>query len=82
MSNNVAVSVGDQVYLEHSEESFGSVRHVSQHDLTIDIENFGDVTIPASAVVGVQPGKILVLASALPTNVRHAIGRAHLNEDK
>lgn len=81
MSNNVAVAVGDQVYLEHSEESFGAVRHVSPHDLTIDIENFGDVTIPASAVVGVQPGKILVLASALPTNVRHAIGRAHLAED-
>jgi hypothetical protein len=82
MSNKVAVAIGDQVYVEGGEEEFGSVRSISPQDLVIDVENFGDVVVPASAVIAVHPGKVIVDEKKLPADVRKAVGRAHAAEDR
>jgi hypothetical protein len=81
MSTKVAVAIGDQVYVEHGEEEFGSVRSVSPQDLVVDVENFGDVVIPATAVLAIHPGKVIVDATKLPADVRRAVERAHAAED-
>ncbi len=78
----VGVNVGDQVYEAHKSEAFGAVRHVSPHELTVDIENHGDVTIDGAAVVSVHDGKVVVDPSNLPADVRAAIAGAHRAEDR
>lgn len=82
MAKSVAVSVGDQVFVERAAEPFGAVRHVSAHDLVVNVENFGDVSIGAEAVRSVHDGKVIVDLRDLPPDVRAAITRAHRAEDR
>jgi hypothetical protein len=76
------VSVGDQVYLEEGGEEFGAVRHVLEHELIVNIENYGDVTIGARAVKAIHDGKVIIDAQHLPASVRQHIGHAHDREQK
>jgi hypothetical protein len=74
------VSIGDQVFLEEGGEEFGAVRHVLEHELVINVENFGDVTLPARAVRAVHDGKVIVDRQHLPASVQEMIAHAHERE--
>jgi hypothetical protein len=78
---NAAVSIGDQVYLEEGGVTFGAVRQVRAHELTVFIEGTGDVTLPAAAVTAVHSGKVIVNREALSTTARQAIAVAHRREE-
>lgn len=76
-----AVSIGDQVFLEDGGITFGAVRQVHAHELTVFIEGTGDVTLPASAVTAVHSGKVIVSRNALSPTARQAIAVAHRREE-
>lgn len=76
------VNVGDQVYLEEGGEEFGAVRHVLEHELVVNIENYGDVTIFAVAVKAVHDGKVVVDGRQLSPSVRAHIAHAHDREQE
>jgi len=81
MSTRVAVAIGDQMFVEGGAEAFGAVQHVGEHDLTVDIENHGVASLPASAVRSVHDGKVVVDVSALPAPLQKAIRLAHRAEE-
>lgn len=81
MSQKVAVSIGDQVYLEEGGEEVGSVRAVERERLIIYIENARDFAVAASAVTAVHDGKVVLDASKLESELRSAIASAHARED-
>ena len=69
------------VFAHDGEISFGAVRAVHARDLTVYIENTGDMSIPMKAVTDVHFGKVLLDANKLPESTRAAILRAHASED-
>ena len=81
MTQRAKVSIGDQVFAKEGGEEFGSVRHVAEHDLVVDVENHGDVNVPAEAVTAVHDGKVIVDVRKLPSDVQRAIAAAHAAED-
>lgn len=80
MSHAVRVEVGDRVFAGKHPESFGAVRVVHAHELVIDIEGAGDVTIPAAAVQSVHEHKVVLDVSLLPFETQSAIKHAHERE--
>ncbi len=82
MSKHVRVAIGDQVFADGRTEAFGSVRQVSEHELIVDIENFGDVRIPSPIVLQVHDAKVVIDVRNLPGDVRAAITAAHSVEDR
>lgn len=82
MTKPVQVNVGDELFADGATEAFGAVRHVSAHELIVDIEGFGDTKLPASAVVGVHDHKIIVDVASLPDQIRAAVEHAHDQEDR
>jgi len=80
MNQAVQVEVGDQVFAGKHAESFGAVRVVHAHELVIDIEGAGDVTVPAAAVQSVREHKVVLDVSMLPFETQSAIKHAHEKE--
>jgi len=72
---------GYDVFLHDGEKSFGAVRKVHAHGLTIYVENAGDFEVPAEAVRDVHDEKVVLTAGLLGTPLREAIRRAHAGED-
>lgn len=68
------------VFAHDGEIAFGAVRAVYANDLTVYIENTGDVSIPMDAVTDVHFGKVLLDVSKLSDSTRAAILRAHSSE--
>ncbi|MEP6654195.1 MAG: hypothetical protein ABJA82_12600 [Myxococcales bacterium] len=77
MSKNVQVQIGDEVVAHKDGQRFGAVREVHTHELVIDIENFGDVRLAASAVLAVHDGKVVVDVRKLPDDIQKAVQHAH-----
>jgi hypothetical protein len=77
MSKNVQVQIGDEVVAHKDSQKFGAVREVHPHELIIDIEGFGDIRLPAGAVLAVHDGKVVVDVRKLPDQVQNAIRHAH-----
>jgi preprotein translocase subunit YajC len=82
MSTRIAVNVGDEVFAKGGTEAFGAVRVVRAHELIIDIEGFGDATVPATAVAEVHDRKVVLDVASLPSELRDAIAHAHDAEDR
>ena len=82
MAKAVRVEVGDQVFAAEDKPAFGAVRQVRPHELLIDVEGFGDTTIPASAVRAVHDEKVVIDVGRLPADLQAAIQRAHDREDR
>lgn len=80
MTHAVHVEIGDQVFAGKHPTAFGSVRVVHAHELVIDIEGAGDVTVPASVVLSVQEHKVVLDLAALPFETQSAIKHAHEKE--
>ena len=75
------IEVGFQTFVNDSPEEFGAVRAISQGgNLTVYVENAGDFTVPASAVVSVQSEKVTFDCGKLDPKLRAAIGHAHDSE--
>jgi hypothetical protein len=77
-----AVEIGDQVFGSEGVEAFGAVRQIHPHELIVDIEGSGEAVIPASAVVSVHDGKVVVDVTQLSPDTQVAVGRAHSREEK
>jgi hypothetical protein len=77
MSKNVQVQIGDEVVAHKDGQRFGAVREVHPHELVIDIENFGDVRLSATAVLAVHDGKVVVDVRKLPEDIQAAVHHAH-----
>jgi len=77
MPKNVQVQIGDEVVASKGSQRFGAVRVVHPHELIIDIEGFGDVRLPATAVLAVHDGKVVVDVRKLPDQIQTAIRHAH-----
>ena len=79
-----AIAVGFQTFISDGGEEFGAVRAIS-HDgkqLTVYVENAGEFTVPASAVLSVQSEKVTLDCGKLEPRLRKAIGHAHDAEDR
>jgi len=76
-----AIEVDYQAFAVGSEEEFGAVREVRPSEIVVYIEDFGDTTVPLSAVTDVVEEKVIVDTSKLDRKVRDAIERAHRDED-
>ncbi|MDB4969965.1 MAG: hypothetical protein JWN44_5654 [Myxococcales bacterium] len=76
---NDSIAVGFQAYTSDRSEEFGAIRAVSPdgRELTVYVENNGDFTIPATAVVKVAFGKVTFDCKKLEKKLRQAIGHAH-----
>lgn len=80
MTTRVAVAEGDQVFTGEGVAAFGAVRLVREHDLIVDIEGAGDVSIPGGAVLSVHDGKVIVDVKRLDDRTRRAVADAHRRE--
>ena len=79
-----AIAVGFQTFISDGGEEFGAVRAIS-HDgkqLPVYVENAGEFTVPASAVLSVQSEKVTLDCGKLEPRLRKAIGHAHDAEDR
>ncbi len=79
-----AIEVGFQTFISDGGEEFGAVRAISRDGklLTVYVENAGEFTVPASAVVSVQSEKVTLDCGKLEPRLRQAIGHAHDAEDR
>lgn len=79
-----AIEVGFQTFISDGGEEFGAVRAISRdgRELTVYVENAGEFTVPASAVVSVQSEKVTFDCGKLEPRLRKAIGHAHDAEDR
>ena len=75
-----SIQVGFQVFDRDGGEELGAVRDVcpgGRLELLVNIENAGDHCIPLDAIVDVHSEKVVVDATRLAPQVRHAIAHAH-----
>jgi hypothetical protein len=79
-----AIEVGFQAFVNDSQEEFGAIRAISPDGrlVTVYVENAGDFTVPASAVVSVQSEKVTFDCARLDPKLRAAIGHAHDRESR
>ena len=79
-----AIEVGFQTFISDGGEEFGAVRAISRDGklLTVYVENAGEFTVPASAVMSVQSEKVTLDCGKLEPRLRKAIGHAHDAEDR
>ena len=78
------IEVGFQTFVNDGPgEEFGAVRAISPDGkkLTVYVENTGEFTVSASAVVSVQSEKVTFDCGKLEHKLRAAIGHAHNKED-
>lgn len=75
------VAIGDMVFLAEGQEGIGAVREIRGDRFVLFIENAGEFDIPASAIVRVHDGKVIVSPAKLTRDVLQAIGHAHDRED-
>ena len=79
-----AIEVGFQTFISDGGEEFGAIRAISRDGkvLTVYVENAGEFTVPAGAVVSVQSEKVTFDCDKLEPRLRKAIGHAHDAEDR
>lgn len=75
------IKEGFDVFLHDGEHTFGAVRHVSAHEITVYVENAGDFTVPMSAVQDVHDEKVILNGGKIDKALKAAIARAHQGED-
>jgi ribosomal protein L24 len=79
-TQNLAVSVGDHVFLVEGGEEVGAVRKVAKDHLTVYIEGAGDFTIRGNQVHSAHDGKLVLLQGELEPDVLAAARHAHDSE--
>ena len=69
------------VFVHDGDKQVGAVRHVSQGEIRVYVENAGDFTVPLSAVKEVVDDKVVLDSARLEPALREAIRKAHQGED-
>jgi hypothetical protein len=79
-----SIEVGFQTFVNDAPEEFGAVRAIAPDgkNVTVYVENSGEFSVPASAVVSVQSEKVTFDCAKLDPKLRSAIGHAHDKEDR
>jgi hypothetical protein len=74
---------GFDVFVHDGEKAFGAVRQVEHNGraFVVYVENFGDFTVPFSAIQAVHDEKVILNCDKLDPRLRRAIGHAHDAED-
>ena len=79
-THSFQVSVGDQVFVGHSDEEVGAVRQVARDHLVVYIEGAGDFQIDGPAVLSAHDGKVVLDPTKLDAKLKKAIEGAHARE--
>ncbi|MDE2182371.1 MAG: hypothetical protein KGJ78_05065 [Alphaproteobacteria bacterium] len=69
------------VFVHDGDVKVGAVRRVHRDAIVVYVENAGDFTVPRSAVMEVDAGKVVLDCGRLDRSLRRAIGHAHDRED-
>lgn len=75
------VEVGFMAFLADGAEGIGAVRAVTRASITLYVENFGEIAVPASAITDVHSSKVMLDESQLAPALRTAIQRRGNAED-
>jgi hypothetical protein len=75
------VSVGDHVFLDHTEEEVGAVRQVAKDHLVVYIENAGDFVVRGNHVKSAHDGKVILDPETADPQLLDAAKKAHEHED-
>ncbi len=73
----------DEVFLDGHSHPFGAVLAVyrgREPSLSVWLENYGQIELPGSCVVGVSNGKVRVQLNKIPEKYRYYISHAHDSE--
>ena len=80
MTHNIAVNVGDQVFLEDGGEEIGAVRKVERDHLVVYIEAAGDFVIRGPEIKAVHYGKVVLSPELVDPRLLEAARTAHQDE--
>lgn len=80
MTHNIAVSVGDHVFLEDGGEEIGAVRKVERDHLVVYVEAAGDFIVRGPEVKAVHYGKVILVPELVDPQLLEAARAAHENE--
>lgn len=80
MTHNIAVNVGDHVFLEDGGEEIGAVRKVERDHLVVYVEAAGDFIIHGPEVKAVHHGKVVLEPELVDPRLLEAARAAHENE--
>ncbi|HUS30208.1 MAG TPA: hypothetical protein VMZ53_16990 [Kofleriaceae bacterium] len=80
MQHNIAVNVGDQVFLEEGGEEIGAVRKVERDHLVVYIEAAGDFVIRGPEITAVHHGKVILAPDKVEGRLLDAARGAHERE--
>lgn len=75
--NEFNVQVGFQVFLTEGGEEIGAVRQVERNHVVVYVEGSGDFTVTGEMVKSAHDGKLVLDATKIPGDMRHATGHAH-----
>jgi hypothetical protein len=81
MSNFVPIEEEYDVFVHDGDAKVGAVRRVAPREIVVYVENAGDFTVPRSAVMEVEEGKVVLDCGKLDMSLRRAVGHAHDAED-
>ena len=80
MTHNIAVNVGDHVFLDNSDEEIGAVRKVERDHLVVYVEAAGDFVVRGPEVKAVHHGKVVLSPDLVDPRLLEAAKAAHENE--
>jgi hypothetical protein len=80
MTHNIAVNVGDHVFLEDGGEEIGAVRKVERDHLVVYVEAAGDFIVRGPEVKAVHYGKVVLVPELVDPRLLEAARSAHENE--
>ena len=77
------IEPGYMVFVADGQVGVGAGRevHADSREVVVNIENGGDVTLPAEAVRDVHEGKVILDMDHLPKALRQALKHPHDAED-
>jgi hypothetical protein len=80
MTHNIAVNVGDHVFLEDGGEEIGAVRKVERDHIVVYVEAAGDFIVRGPEVKAVHYGKVILSTDLVDPRLLEAARFAHENE--
>jgi hypothetical protein len=82
MTHNIAVNVGDHVFLEDGGEEIGAVRKVERDHIVVYVEAAGDFIVRGPEVKAVHYGKVVLVPDLVDPRLLDAARAAHENESE
>lgn len=79
-THNIAVNVGDQVFLDEGGEEIGAVRKVERNHLVVYVEAAGDFIVRGPEVKAVHHGKVVLRPDLVDPRLLEAARSAHEKE--